>query len=348
MSTNYPSPLPSWLASSLPVKLLSSAFFAVVKTRNFWFNHIRSSPTGTGHRTISIGGIRAGGTGKTPVTLLVARYFLERDINVAILSRGYGRKAKAHKILLSGEKAQWQEIGDEPMMLLKELPRIHLGIGADRVKNARLLNEKVLPETIFILDDAFQHRRIKRDLDIVCLQENCLDERPMPQGYLREPIDSLRRAHAALLIGKSENVHTLKETQRKIIERFPGLKVYLLLQKQSHWVQGKSGEQAAEPAVRNPVLVCGIARPERFIDMVHHAGITPAKKLLFPDHHRFTEDDFAGDKDLFSGGIITTEKDFMRINSLKVVLTMNIWYLKIVTIFNDPNEEKAFYSLLTQ
>ena len=99
----------------------------------------------------------------------------------------------------------WEQTGDEPAMIRAACPGIWLGIGADRSENAKVLDSKMGERAVLLLDDGFQHRRLHRNADIVCLHTGVFDDRLLPQGYLREPVGALARADAFFLIGSGRH-----------------------------------------------------------------------------------------------------------------------------------------------
>ncbi|SVE34220.1 uncharacterized protein METZ01_LOCUS487074, partial [marine metagenome] len=119
-------------------------------------------------KVISIGNITTGGTGKTPTVIYLCRYLQEKGFRVAVLSRGYGRSTKGTIIASNGNGAQgtWQETGDEPYLMARKLNNVPIIVDEDRFRGGLLLIEKFNPD-IILMDDAFQHRAIERDLDLV-------------------------------------------------------------------------------------------------------------------------------------------------------------------------------------
>ena len=198
---NFDSPLPPFLSRSFPVRFLSYLYTVAVRYRNNRFDRNLSLSVQAKRPVISIGGIRAGGTGKTPASLLVGHHLRSLDLPVAFLSRGYRRKNKQQQIVSPHEEVHWEAVGDEPAMIHADLPETWLGIGSDRVASAEKLSSIIPEKTIFVLDDGFQHRKIRRDLDIVCINESTLTDKMLPSGYLREEVSSLKRAHLLFLIG---------------------------------------------------------------------------------------------------------------------------------------------------
>ncbi len=213
------SPLPVWMANSLPVKVLSKVYSIIIKKHNARYSESPSISYRMPFPVISVGGIRAGGTGKTPSALLIGDILSKLDKEIVFLSRGFRRPNKNNFIAKPGQEVSWQDAGDEPAMLHSAIPESWLGIGANRIENAEMISRMVSKKAVFILDDGFQHRRIQRNLDIVCLGGTELDDRLLPSGYLREPVTALSRAHVAFLIGTEENVSMLNECKNKILNK---------------------------------------------------------------------------------------------------------------------------------
>jgi tetraacyldisaccharide 4'-kinase len=287
-----------------------------------------------------------GGTGKTPVALMVADHLLSEKFGVAFLSRGYGRNDTGLRIAKPHEKLPWKLIGDEPWLLHDRLPESWLGIHPDRVKSAMALAAQVPERAVYVLDDGFQHRALRRDLDIVCLHAPPENDRLVPAGNLREGPQSLARAQIVLFIGNGAKADALENYGVDLERRFPRLKAFSLIQERVLWVNADNGQTAEAPPLTNPLLICGIARPERFIAMVADAGITPCKNLVFPDHHQYITNDFNKTRELYSNGVITTEKDAVRLKKLGVVPGGTLWYLNIKLRFLNNEREKEFYLLI--
>ena len=359
---------------------LSRVYAAAVNTRNFLYDTVPALSKSLCRPVISVGGIRAGGTGKTPVAQLIGQYIMEeRGYGVAFLSRGYGRLSRKPVIVKPREAADWELTGDEPSMLHANLPESWLGIGADRAALAEKLSPLLPEKSVFILDDGFQRRQARRDLDVVCLSENTFRDRMMPAGYLREPASSLARADIVLVIGSEERIDKLQEVKDAVERQFKenaniynnsgntainaningnntgitagknviGKNPYksgqicaILLQYPRCWVNGETGEVRQDAPLRGPAVVCGIARPERFVDMVRSFSMEPSGIYSFRDHHNFKINDFVFARDIYyRGGVVTTEKDFIRLRAKKFVSLRELWYLKVGLRFSDPDSE---------
>ena len=173
-----------------------------------------------GARSISIGNITVGGTGKTPLVALTTQILAERGAKVCILTRGYGRKQPARRVLVSdGETvlADAETGGDEPVELAHRLRgKVVIIADSDRVAAARWAVEK-FGVTAFVLDDGFQHRRAKRDLDIVCIDatDPFGSRKMLPAGRLREPLRNLGRADA-IIITRADLVDSTDEIREKV------------------------------------------------------------------------------------------------------------------------------------
>ncbi len=337
----YDSPLPALLKGSLPVRLLSSLYAMAVSSRNKGFNTGQAAIVSLKSPVISIGGIRAGGTGKTPCAMMVGEMLQETGNSVAILSRGYRRKNRTDFIAAPGEKINWHDCGDEPAMLHKVLSNCWLGISAQRLRVAQQI-EQMAKNVVFILDDGFQHRQLKRDLDIVCVNESLFNDRMLPDGFLREPVSSLSRAHVICLIGKVENSDLLLHLEDKIKNTFKQASTFIAHPQPCGWVNAVTGEKAERPPCSDPVAVCGIARPERFFESLESLGVKPCKKIVFSDHYSFTKDDFLNIHKLYSKELVITEKDAIRINEFSSEISSKIWYLKVRLKFHSDDSTKRF------
>jgi len=272
---------------------------------------------------ISIGNITWGGSGKTPVVIETAKYILSLQKMPVILSRGYRRKTATkesiavrdrEKILRSLEMS-----GDEPYMTAKkvECPVI---IGADRVQSAELA-KKFSPD-VFILDDGFQHWRLKRDLDVVCINAGNPFGNGMiiPAGILREKLTALKRA-GIIIITNCDSVggNMLAEIQNKICS-ITG-KQPLLAKYGDFKIKNISSDQYMPFEFfqnKKVFMVCAIGSPSNFRKSIEKIGFIPEKEFIFRDHHEYLTEDMTGIlRDIGTDGIIiTTEKDATKIKDV--------------------------------
>lgn len=272
-------------------------------------------------RVISVGGITAGGAGKTPVTRYIARKLADHGQRVAILSRGYGRRSSGILTVSDGVdmRVSALEAGDEPYLLATVLPGVPVIVGADRVAAGwRAIRD--FGATVLVLDDAFQHRRIARDLDIVVLDSAAPvgNGRFLPAGLLRESLSALRRAHVAVLtrVDQSDAVEAWRERIRAVN---PRIKIVESVYRPTGLFRLPDHERLPPSSLQHirVIALAGIANPRSFERTVQRLGATVVRPFRFPDHHPFTECDIRSviraAEQAGAPWIVTTMKDAARI-----------------------------------
>ncbi len=243
---------------------------------------------------VSVGNLSVGGSGKTPFVIALGELLKAEGIRFDVLSRGYRRKTRGVLVVDADGKAA--DFGDEPLLIARRLG-VPVIVGESR-HDAGQIAEQKFESQLHILDDGFQHRSLARDFDIVLITERDVDDRVLPSGRLREPLASLTRADAVVLPA--------------------GLRVdHPALQHKPIW---RIERELILPGVLcNPVVFCGIARPEQFFAQVRAAGITPAAEVIFRDHHAYDLNDIqaliGARRDQQAGGFLTTEKDAINLAS---------------------------------
>jgi tetraacyldisaccharide 4'-kinase len=326
---------------------LAGLYGAIAGARNWLFDRGALRSQGAAAPVISVGGVHAGGTGKTPVTMLVTRLFLDQGLQPAILSRGYRRTGRDPVIVRPRQQASWEMVGDEPAMIHERFPATWLGIDSRRVRAARRLLEEMRASEcaagapVFVLDDGFQHRHIDRCIDIVCLPPDPYDHALIPAGYLREPLRSLRRADMLCVIGNREDSARLATLCERLTRDF-GVPAVGLYQSPGPWVHLATGAVRSAPPSGAIGLIAGIAHPERFIRMVRKMQIKPIKSCIRPDHHIFSSSDFDALSNAGCDTLITTEKDSQRIHAINCVKCPNIWYLTLELSFLSEQHQSFF------
>jgi tetraacyldisaccharide 4'-kinase len=283
---------------------------------------------------ISVGNLTMGGTGKTPCVEYVARFLRERQMRVAILSRGYGSR---------------QGCNDEALVLEENLADVPHLQGADRAALTQIAAEELESE-IIILDDGFQHRRLLRDLDLVLIDATApFGFGLFPRGLLREPLSSLRRADGVILtrcdlVGPEE----LAKLRARVDRIAPGISIAESNHEPAGWSNSKQETKPLGEWRHRPVAAfCGIGNPDAFRRTLSLLGITPIAFRIFPDHHPYTRNDV---EDLRTWArqlatdcvVVTTQKDLVKLR-LDRIGDRELWALKIhlrVGAGKDVLEEK--------
>jgi tetraacyldisaccharide 4'-kinase len=258
-----------------------------------------------GRAVISVGSLSAGGAGKTPVVLMLAEQLTQRGFEVRILTRGYGRRRRFPERV--DPKGDATRFGDEPILLARRSGAL-VYVGGDRHHAARLA-EREYPsgnKTIYLLDDGFQHRQLKRDLDLVLVTRQEFDDGLLPAGNLREPLQALARSHIVLLRG--EEVHDGEPDPEPLVARYTPAPVWTITRR---LVLPQGGIPL------RPVAFCGIARPEGFFEMLAAKGCIPAATQIFCDHHVYVSGDMERLVSLairhHADGFVATEKDAVKL-----------------------------------
>jgi tetraacyldisaccharide 4'-kinase len=265
---------------------------------------------------VSVGNLSVGGSGKTPVVRRVAEMLRDEGRQVAILSRGYGGRFHGDVLLVSdGEEvlAGAAAAGDEPVMLARALPGVVVAVGPRREVVGRAVEARFGPR-VHVLDDGFQHLRLARDLDIVCLDVRDLEDRPLPAGRLREGPGALARAGVVLLTRLEA---ATEEELRALETRLGPQRTYRVSRRVVGW---RTLDGADAPAPARVFLFAGIARPARLETDVKAAGGTVTGREFFTDHHRYhrLEIEALASRARAAGAeaLATTAKDAVRLEGL--------------------------------
>ena len=269
---------------------------------------------------ISIGNLTAGGTGKTPITALMVEELLARGYKPGLLSRGYGGSAtEAMLVANDGTSESAAVFGDEMTWLAHRFPSVPAAVSRKRVAGAELLQATGQCQLI-IADDAFQHRWLKREIDLIVLDatEPRWHYRSLPLGRMREGFASLERAKAVFITKTNLAERGQIDWLREQVAAFH-LPIYEF-ESRIDFLSGLtdgSVEQAARFRARKILLVSGIGRPSTFKQLVFSS--TRAEIVghrIFGDHHSYSDEDFRECESLASregaSAIIVTEKDAVK------------------------------------
>ncbi|OGC89696.1 MAG: tetraacyldisaccharide 4'-kinase [candidate division Zixibacteria bacterium RBG_16_53_22] len=265
-------------------------------------------PVKVNARVISIGNIAVGGTGKTTLTAYVARKYREAGKKVAIVARGYKRRSSGPVTISSGAAFPWEKTGDEPAMLARILPGIEIYIDSDKTSAA--IRAAADGHEIILVDDGFQHRKLHRDLDIVCLSSG----KPfgnrllLPAGILREPVRALNRANAIVWFDNAHN----RNSWDNIVPIYPARKI-------TKSVKSLDGAGIELPGKR-VLAFCGIGNPESFHSSLEQSGCRIIDFFPFKDHHIYDRLDIEHIISRARGNdihfVVTTMKDLVKVQSL--------------------------------
>lgn len=298
-------------------------------------------------KSILVGNLSVGGTGKTPHIAFLIEYALQKGLKITSLSRGYGRKTKG--VLLANENSTSEEIGDEPLIFQTRYGNeINVVVAEKRVEGVRFINEK-LPETeLILLDDAFQHRAIKAGFSILLTPYFDLftNDFVLPAGNLREW--KLGRSRADMVVvSKSPDEIVAKEKQRIVSQINIGQKPVLF----SHISYGKVFDFNGKERKGFPstiLLVTGIANPTPLIQ--HWEKHSKIVHLRFSDHYDFSVKDIQQIHEKFdtfvdsNAFILTTEKDFMRLKEFEKIQSSSLpWCYQSISVKFDENKQLKEY-----
>jgi tetraacyldisaccharide 4'-kinase len=297
------------------IQPLSQAYGAAAAWRRAWYAREPSRRRQLDRPVVSVGNLRVGGSGKTPIVEYIARLLLQQGEHPAVLTRGYGRRTALDGVTVVSDRtrviAGLDESGDEPLMLARALPGVSVLVGADRYLSGRLA-ERHLGATVHLLDDGFQHLELARDVDLLLVAEEDLQDRPMPAGRLREGLEAATAADAALI---TAGYDTAADRIGRAFGLAPVFRVTRTIGA-PHQVGGDR-DSVVVPANSRVFVVTGIARPDRFINDILSVGWDVCGSIEFRDHHRFSPRDIrriaAEAKATGSMIILTTEKDAVRL-----------------------------------
>lgn len=316
--------------------------------------------------TISVGNLTVGGTGKTPLVASIARYLQQKGKRVAILSRGYKRESTGFVLVSDGERilVGAKLGGDEPQELAQQLPGVIVAVDGKRARAGRKVLER-FPINVFVLDDGFQHRAVKRDLDIVTIPArsgvtssvyDTASRFLIPAGRRREPLGGLKRANLLVFTKareSSSNADALEEMGKRF-RRFTvadssavDLKVRALV-----CLSDRQEEDPKRFVGKKAFLFCGIADPENFSRLASNSGLEVVGMKSFADHYRYRGRDLVSLGSQFSASgadlLLTTMKDAARLSDCSegnaFVTDFPVYGLAVGVEFVQG--EKVFYQRL--
>jgi len=311
------------------LRLAEILYASGVAVRNSRFDrrgprHVASIPV------ISVGNITVGGTGKTPFVIHLVGRLEQMGLAPAVVSRGYGTAAG--------------EPNDEERLIRKSCAGVVCVSDPDRALAVEVA-QRQFGANVVVLDDGFQHRRLARTLDIVLIDATC----PfgfghlLPRGLLREPLESLRRAHLIILTRCDQVSRSDLSSIESKVHAIAGNTLQLKCSHRVTGLQRLDGTPVEEPLEgKRAVLFAGIAQPQAFLTTVRSLGIDVVGCRWWPDHHRYRSQDIDS---LMGVGryppydlLVTTEKDAVKLTDLPGVGQARIAVARVAIDFVDGDD----------
>lgn len=339
--------------------ILLFPYYLGLKLRHHIYNKGIKKVHSTPVKSIGLGNISVGGTGKTPHTEMIIRTLIRNNKKVAVISRGYKRKSKGFQILPVSPSASLY--GDEPCQIKNKFPRTTVAVDKNRVRASSQVQGDVI-----VFDDIFQYRAIKPDVSIVLVDYNrpSCNDMLMPLGRLR---DLRERIHAADIIILTKCPYELSGFEMQNWACLLGLNKYDVSEcydkEQNKYLFFTSvGYEEAQPVFeegdqrylysKKAIVFTGIANDSGFCNYIRN-GYSIKGHLIFGDHHKFTSSDIKSIARLSEANptsvVLTTEKDSQRIKECSTVpdsLKKRMFYVPICVDFLDDRQKKLFKTLI--
>nr|WP_294928943.1 tetraacyldisaccharide 4'-kinase [uncultured Flavobacterium sp.] len=302
----------------------------ITSIRNFLFDKGILKSTSFDIPVIAVGNLSVGGTGKTPQIEYLIR-LLSDKYKIATLSRGYKRKSEG--FVLADSTSNAEILGDEPFQFYQKFPNIQVAVDANRTSGITQLLSQIEKPEVILLDDAYQHRKVKAGFYILLTAFDDLyaDDFMLPTGNLRESRSGANRANIVVVTKCPNNLSDEKQEEIRLkLKLSPSQQIYFTFINYDDFVYGENEKVGvAEIKKEAKLLLAGIAKPKPFFDFLKSEK---DECLTFPDHHHFSETDLneiqnkAQDKK-----IITTEKDYVRLKDAEMI--SKLYYLPIKSTF---------------
>ena len=312
---------------------LSIQFSLVTSIRNFIYNIGVIKSRQFNLPIISVGNLVLGGSGKTPTIEYLIR-LLSKNYKIAVLSRGYGRKSKG--FIIADSNSDTNLIGDEPMQYYRKFKNIIVSVDSNRVRGVNKLIKLNSKPEIILLDDAYQHRRVKPGMSILLTKFNDLysEDNIFPLGNLRESKSNANRADIIIVTKCDKNIS--KDQKRHIIQKLnigDNQKIYFSSIKYSKMLYDKeSSKLLSEFKNIKFTLVTGIANSSHMVNYLKDNDFN-FNHLSFKDHHNYSDSDISNINN--NEIVITTEKDYVKLYSR---VTTKLFYLPIEFLIHNEEE----------
>lgn len=281
-----------------PLAFLAPIYAAAVGLKNAAYDRGWKHPQRLKWPVVSVGNLSVGGSGKTPLVIKLAELLSAKNVAVDVLSRGYGRSDvdRVERVNAEGDAAQF---GDEPLLIARTA-KVPVYVSADRYEAGLLAERDSRGTGIHLLDDGFQHRKLARALDIVVVHASDFEEKLLPAGRLREPLDSLKRA-SVIVLRAEDRQHEADLRKRGITAPV--------------WIQQR--RLIVEP-ITGALAFCGIARPDEFFSALRSQGVELSATRVLRDHQAYSNAEIERLIAMLRGheahSFVTTEKDAARLS----------------------------------
>ncbi len=331
---------------------LIPVYALVTAVRNFLFDKNIFKSSKANARVISVGNLTVGGSGKTPTVIYLLNLLKEKNEKSGVLSRGYGRKSKGYLLVSKDGKplAEVDQCGDEIYHTVTEC-NVAGAVSENRVIGAKKFIEDA-NVSVIVLDDAFQHRWIQRDVNLLIFEQKFLWEKGilsqslLPTGIMREPFTSVKRADAVIINRKFSGEKGIPDHLGRF---FKDCKMFNASYSAVSFVdiKKKTTYKLTDFKGQKSLVVSGIANPFSFINILKQNNIDTENRLIFRDHKDYTLKEVQQiRKDFYSTNshsVITTEKDAVKLTKFSKELDdIDIFYLKITLVMDDPESFNNF------
>jgi tetraacyldisaccharide 4'-kinase len=307
------------------VRAAASLFGVAWEARRLLYQRGWLAPRRVPTRVVSVGNLTVGGTGKTPAVELAVRTLTGLGHRPAVISRGYRRRSRGVQVVADAAsiRLEGEDAGDEPFLLARRLPGVPVVVGANRAEAVQVARQR-FDVTAIVLDDGFQHRTLRKDLEIIMARARRPwgNGRLLPDGPLREPLAALARADLVVATGAT-SIGEASEVAAAVDRYAPHCP--LLAARYAPVECWEAQRVRSIPLARlaraRLVAFAGLAAHAGFHATLAELGVEMEAAIAFPDHHWYSERDLATlESRAAAGGIdglVTTEKDWVRLRPLR-------------------------------
>lgn len=298
---------------------LEKVYTAITGWRRRWYERHPEKRYKAPVRVISVGNLSMGGTGKTPMAIWLMEYYLAKGLRPAYLSRGYGRKTSGYLLVESTQSAR--QVGDEALMVARRFPDLPVAVCESRTEGMKRLVADIQPD-IIILDDAFQHLKVHRDLDLILMDATRMpdEDYPLPGGRLRESLFALSKADVFVI----NRVESEQNWNRIKLRLAPWGKPISGTMTKATGLMNIEGLVEPLPGLagKSAILFSGLGNNESFRLLVTLLGVNVIQHQTFRDHHRYSAADLTEIANMViqhpEAMLLTSEKDLVRLIGMQI------------------------------